>query len=115
MTAIRTCCRSLNKIQRGRTPSTWVEGQGVLESSRMRIGEVARRLGVATSKIRFLEAGGLIGAADRTASGYRDYAEGTVETLRFVLEAQSFGFTLNEIGQSLEATEGSELRCADAI
>jgi MerR family copper efflux transcriptional regulator len=38
-----------------------------------------------------------------------------VETLRFVLEAQSFGFTLNEIGQSLEATEGSELRCADAI
>jgi MerR family copper efflux transcriptional regulator len=66
----------------------------------MRIGELAKRLGVATSKIRFLEARGLIQSA-RLPSGYRDYDDGALQMLQIILQAQSFGFTLEEISRSL--------------
>ncbi|OLR94760.1 MerR family transcriptional regulator [Actinokineospora bangkokensis] len=42
---------------------------------------------VTTSKLRFLEAEGLV-TPDRTPSGYRRYTERDVERLRFVLTAQ---------------------------
>ena len=77
----------------------------------MRIGELAKRLGVATSKIRFLEAHGLIPSARRLSSGYRDYDESAVDVLQIILQAQSFGFTLEEIGRSLVETKGPGLRC----
>ncbi|WP_198943365.1 transcriptional regulator FtsR [Actinokineospora bangkokensis] len=56
------------------------------------IGAVLARLrpdfpDVTTSKLRFLEAEGLV-TPDRTPSGYRRYTERDVERLRFVLTAQ---------------------------
>ncbi|HEU4948411.1 MAG TPA: MerR family transcriptional regulator [Kribbella sp.] len=56
------------------------------------IGEVLQRLRaefpeVTISKIRFLEAEGLVEPA-RTASGYRRFSAGDVERLRYVLAAQ---------------------------
>jgi len=56
------------------------------------IGEVLNRLkdefdDITISKIRFLEAEGLI-SPDRTESGYRKFSEGDVERLRYVLRAQ---------------------------
>lgn len=77
----------------------------------MRIGELAKRLGVATSKLRFLEAHGLIRPARRLPSGYRDYDESVVETLQIILQAQSFGFTLEEISRSFVETRQHGLRC----
>ncbi len=77
----------------------------------MRIGELAKRLGVATSKLRFLEAHGLIRPARRLASGYRDYDDSAVETLQIILQAQSFGFTLEEISRSFVETRQHGLRC----
>ncbi|HXA48578.1 MAG TPA: MerR family transcriptional regulator [Burkholderiaceae bacterium] len=74
----------------------------------MRIGELAKQLGVATSKIRFLEASGLI-EPTRLASGYRDYDDDSVATLEIILQAQSFGFTLEEIGRSLTERKGEGL------
>lgn len=63
----------------------------------MKIGEVAKRAGVTTSRIRFYEAEGLIPSAPRGANGYRDYPETLVATLRFVEQAQRLGFSLKEI------------------
>ena len=77
----------------------------------MRIGELAKRLGVATSKLRFLEAHGLIRPARRLASGYRDYDDSAIETLQIILQAQSFGFTLEEISRSFVETRQHGLRC----
>jgi DNA-binding transcriptional MerR regulator len=59
---------------------------------RLSIGAVLGRLreefpDVTISKIRFLEAEGLVRPA-RTAAGYRQFAEADVERLRFVLAAQ---------------------------
>ena len=56
------------------------------------IGEVLNRLkdefdDITISKIRFLEAEGLI-TPDRTASGYRQFLDGDIERLRYVLRAQ---------------------------
>ncbi len=60
--------------------------------ARMSIGEVLAELrpdfpGLNISKIRFLEAEGLI-EPERTASGYRKFSHGDVERLRYVLTAQ---------------------------
>ncbi len=60
----------------------------------MKIGELAKRLGVAPSKIRFLEANGLVQPPDRRQSGYRDYDESAVERLEIILQAQSSGSRL---------------------
>jgi DNA-binding transcriptional MerR regulator len=56
------------------------------------IGEVLNRLkdefdDITISKIRFLEAEGLI-TPDRTESGYRKFTEADIERLRYVLRAQ---------------------------
>jgi MerR family transcriptional regulator, copper efflux regulator len=80
----------------------------------MRIGELAKRLNVATSKIRFLEKQGLIRPI-RLSSGYRDYDDGAIETLQIILQAQSFGFTLQEIDSSFIETKGQGLRCGYII
>lgn len=60
--------------------------------SSLTIGEVLKRLhddfdDITISKIRFLEAEGLI-SPDRTDSGYRQFDEGDIERLRYVLRAQ---------------------------
>jgi DNA-binding transcriptional MerR regulator len=71
----------------------------------MKIGELAKHLGVATSKIRFLEASGLV-EPTRLPSGYREYDDNSIATLEVILQAQSFGFTLEEISRSLAEMRG---------
>ena len=67
----------------------------------MRIGELARRSGLSTSRIRFYEAHRLLPKADRSENGYRDYPNSVVETLRLIHGAQDLGFTLSEIRAGL--------------
>jgi MerR family copper efflux transcriptional regulator len=76
----------------------------------MRIGELARRFAVATSKIRFLEDEGLVRPVRRTAAGYREYDESSAEALAMILQAQSLGFTLDEIKGALAQTKEHGLR-----
>ena len=76
----------------------------------MQIGVVAKLFGVTASKVRFLEAQGLL-HPDRTPGGYRHYNKTAVERLSFILQAQSFGFTIEEL-RRIFAEGGSEpLRC----
>jgi MerR family transcriptional regulator, copper efflux regulator len=80
----------------------------------MKIGELARRVGVAPSKIRFLESRGVL-RADRRANGYRDYGEEVVTSLQIILQAQSVGFTLEEIERALGENRAQQLSCADMV
>jgi MerR family transcriptional regulator, copper efflux regulator len=66
----------------------------------MKIGEVAQRAGVSTSRLRFYEAKGLLPAA-RGANGYRDYDINTVKLVGIIERAQRLGFSLKEIGALL--------------
>jgi len=63
----------------------------------MKIGELAKRTGLAASRIRFYEACGFIQAVERKANGYRDYPSETVWMLEIVTRAQNAGFSLEEI------------------
>lgn len=63
----------------------------------MKIGELAKRSGLAPSRIRFYEASGLIRGVERRENGYRDYGPEALWTLEIITSAQSAGFSLDEI------------------
>ena len=63
----------------------------------MRIGELSRRSGLATSHIRFYEANGLLGSVTRRSNGYREFPSTALKALEVISNAQSCGFTLDEI------------------
>ena len=62
----------------------------------MQIGEVAKKLGIRTSAIRYYESLRLLRRPPRT-SGRRVYGEQDVARLRMVVAASHSGFTLSEI------------------
>lgn len=68
----------------------------------MKIGELAQRTGVTTSRIRFYERRGLLSPDRDSDNGYRDYSAEDVDFLKLVLTAQNLGFSLNEIAEMAE-------------
>src|SRR3954452_14091316 len=77
----------------------------------MKIGEVAGQAGVRVDTVRFYERVGVLPAAARTASAYRDYAPGTVERIRLTRELQAIGFTLTDAVGALAAHDTGEATC----
>ncbi len=71
------------------------------------IGEVAARLGVATSTLRYYERRGLV-AADSRVSGQRRYGQASVRRLVFVQMLQDSGLSLDEIHGVLTADDNAE-------
>jgi MerR family transcriptional regulator, redox-sensitive transcriptional activator SoxR len=65
------------------------------------IGQLAERAGLATSAVRYYEAEGLIGPAERNSGGHRRYTRDTLRRLAFIRTAQRVGLTLDEIRQAL--------------
>ncbi len=63
----------------------------------MKIGELAKRTGLATSRIRFYEKSGLLSTIQRQENGYREYGPEALWMLEIISVAQSAGFTLEEI------------------
>ena len=67
----------------------------------MKIGEASAASAVSQRMIRHYEKIGLIPRAARRESGYRDYDERDVHTLRFIGRARDLGFGIDEIRQLL--------------
>jgi MerR family redox-sensitive transcriptional activator SoxR len=65
------------------------------------IGELARRVGMRPSALRYYESIGLLPAASRVG-GRRVFPAATVRRLALIRMAQRAGFTLAEIGDLLE-------------
>jgi Cu(I)-responsive transcriptional regulator len=65
------------------------------------IGDASKATGVSAKMIRYYEAIGLIPAADRRQSGYRDYSPEDVSRLRFIRRARGLGFSLERSGDLL--------------
>lgn len=63
----------------------------------MKIGQAAAAAGVSERMIRHYEKVRLIPAAARRDSGYRDYDDRDIHTLRFIGRARDLGFPLEEI------------------
>ena len=72
----------------------------------MLINELAKRTGVTIHTIRFYERYGLIrGHRDPsvTSNNYFHYGEDSVARLELILDAKSAGFSLQEIGEIIDA------------
>ena len=72
----------------------------------MKIGELARRSGLAASRIRFYEASGLLNGVERTGNGYRSYGPEVLWMLEIITGAQRAGFSLEEIRSLLPMAAG---------
>lgn len=68
----------------------------------MKIGELARKSGIAASAIRFYEEQGLLAPVSRTPSGYRQYASNAPDRLRLIQGAKRLGFSLEVIRDMLD-------------
>jgi DNA-binding transcriptional MerR regulator len=78
----------------------------------MQIGTVAKKLDLSVDAIRFYKRNALLPRAPRTAGGFRQYAEGDIETLGFLRRAQGLGFTLGEVRELLELRQSRVQPCA---
>ena len=66
-------------------------------SESLTISQLAKRVGVPTTTIRYYERAGLLNPEDRSEGNYRLYTDGSVQRLRFIRAAQSIGFRLNDV------------------
>jgi MerR family transcriptional regulator, copper efflux regulator len=79
----------------------------------MNIGEAAARSGVSAKMIRHYESLSLLPKVSRTESGYRQYGEAEVHTLRFIRRARDLGFSMAEIGELLKLWHNRRRASAD--
>lgn len=75
------------------------------------VGNVARRVGIRNSAVRYYEARGLLKPTARLPNGYRIYDEDAVGLLRFVRRAQALGITLKEVRKLLELSRRGQRPC----
>lgn len=65
----------------------------------MNIGEAARQSGVLAKMVRHYESRGLLPQVHRSDSGYRQYTDAEVHTLRFIKRGRDLGFSMAEIAE----------------
>lgn len=65
------------------------------------IGELAKLTHISKVTIRYYERAGLLPQTTRRPSGYRVYPESIIARIRFIKNAKSVGFTLEEIHELL--------------
>lgn len=79
----------------------------------MQIGEAALATGVSAKMIRHYEAIGLVPAADRKDSNYRDYGHHDLHRLGFIRRARDLGFSMDEIRDLLRLWADRDRSSAD--
>jgi DNA-binding transcriptional MerR regulator len=68
-----------------------------MQTTLMKIGDVARLTGLPVKRIHYYERRGLLEPASRSESGYRLYGAEEVARLEFIKRAKLLGLTLEEI------------------
>ena len=81
----------------------------------MRIGELAKKAGVNPRTIRFYEQIGLLPAAQRTTSGYRQYTDRDFDRLAFIRNVKALGVALEEIKEVLAFRDRGASPCPHVL
>ena len=79
----------------------------------MNIRQAAEAAGVNAKMIRYYESIGLISEANRTDSGYRQYTEKDIQTLRFIKRSRDLGFSIERIKTLLSLWEDRGRKSGD--
>ncbi len=79
----------------------------------MKIGELAKQVGVNVQTVRFYERQGLLPEPTRRESGYRIYSSQDLHRLRFIRQAKVLGFSLKEIATILRMRERGRCPCGE--
>ena len=79
----------------------------------MKIGEVAKVAGVGIDAVRFCEREGLLPKPARRPSGYREYSQDVVLSLRFIKRAKKLGFSLKETSELLSLDRNPKATAGD--
>lgn len=77
----------------------------------MRIGELARKVGVNPKTVRYYESIGLLPSVERTSAGYRIYGEDDADRMGFIKAAQRLGMRLDEIAEALALRDADQRPC----
>jgi len=77
----------------------------------MKIGELAKRLGLNPKTLRYWEEIGLLPPPGRNASGYRTYTEEHLKLCEFILKAKSVGFKLEDIKEIISLKFSGRTPC----
>src|SRR3979411_138176 len=81
----------------------------------MKISELARRSGVASTALRYYEKAGLLPQSRRGSSGYRTYQPDTVPRLAFIRAAQAVGLSLAESREVIGIRDAGAAPCAHVL
>lgn len=76
------------------------------------ISRLAVEAGVGVETIRYYERRGLLRQPVKATSGWREYGEQAVWTVKYIRQAQQLGFSLRELKGLLENTATEQAFCA---
>lgn len=79
------------------------------------IGRLAEAADVHVETIRYYQRRGLVGEPSKPPGGIRRYGEADADRLRFIKQAQTLGFSLNEVSDLLALEDGRHCREAERL
>lgn len=84
-------------------------------SAQLTIGTLAKQAGVNLETIRFYQRRGLIGEPPKPLGSIRRYTQQHVQRIQFIKQAQSLGFSLDEVAELLALDDGQHCHEAERL
>jgi DNA-binding transcriptional MerR regulator len=82
------------------------------KSTDLKIGQLAKQTGLAVGTLRYYSDLGLLQPVQRRENNYRYYSSNASQQVKFIKQAQTLGFTLEEIKQILDVRDRGEKPCS---